>query len=223
MFYQDEHDYDNDLRFGDVIKLDGLASVIPIFNNLNPETTINDYTLDITKQPLCVVITPCCSIGLNTIILTPLIQVQKGFYKNQYYCEDLTRINRQMTARQSISDIDLAEITDPIEREARLNEPVGYALLENLIYEPHEKLPTYPLRVKMPNSNREDITVGHYMIDLRKNFRINSNTIVYDEDSGCNDIGNLKLLELSVDTRKEFREKISWYYFKPTKEDEMLL
>lgn len=216
-FYAEE--YDVDLRFGDIIQVNGLISATPTFKELNRTSEINDFFIDVSKPKYCVVITPCCSIGENKLILTPLLPIRRDFYKNSYYYEDFTRINRKMNAHQSMPPEEWSKLT-PEKQQLRMKEEMEYALVDLFIYPPHLLLLKYSLKVQLPNTmDRVETEMGYYMIDFRNNFRICSNNIVYDKKKGSNNLGHIKLLELSISARSELRDKLSEYYYKPAQED----
>ena len=83
MFY--EKDIGNALRFGDVLR--GYIAITPNIKSplLMPSALNEGYNIDINLPIFSAIISPCCSIGDNTISLTPLIEVRNAFFNNPYF------------------------------------------------------------------------------------------------------------------------------------------
>ena len=64
-----------ELRFGDVIEGQYLYSLC-----LNDKSSINNFNLKVERCSYNVVLTPCCSIRDNNIIVSPLINILPKFY-----------------------------------------------------------------------------------------------------------------------------------------------
>ena len=161
-----------------------------------------------------VVLTPCCSIGESTISLTPLIKVRSDFFKNPYFLEDLTRINRRMKPQQAKPPDEWGNFT-PEEKQRRLAEGINYALLELFIYEEHELFKTYLLRKQ---------EVRYYMIDFKNIHTIKCAMIKRPEKVKPEDAPLIesKVLQLSIQARSELRDKIAYYYSRLPEEDKIL-
>lgn len=207
MFY--ERDVDNALRFGDVIR--GYVATTPCIEEpvLATEGLDEGYHVDIRVPRFSVILTPCCSIGEKRILLTPLLHVHGSFFDNPYFLEDLTGINRKMEPRQTVAPHVWEEFPRE-EREKRLEEGFAFTLLDFFIYEENDVLPRYTVHRR--NRNLE---TGHYMIDIRNTYRLNCDSINRPQDAPLES----KCLQLSIQTRSELREKISFYYGRPPKED----
>ncbi|MCI0532378.1 MAG: hypothetical protein L0Y74_10620, partial [candidate division Zixibacteria bacterium] len=117
MFY--EQNLNKDLRFGDVIK--GFISIIPVINNPNPLNNFEDFQIDVNYSNFFSVLSPCCNIDDKVISLAPLIKLRNTFFRNQYLVEDLTRINRPMTAQQAFPT-DVWDSFSAEDKERRLME-----------------------------------------------------------------------------------------------------
>ena len=206
MFYASKTD--NCYRFGDVIRGFVLASP-----NIDDPNKIRNFGVDIEIPDFAAILTPCCSIGNKLISLTPLIQVWSSFYNNEYFCEDLTRINREMDPKQSVS----RRVWDTLpneEKEKRLKVGKCYAFLEFFIYESNNYFPSYVVS----RQDVEDISTNYYMIDFRNIIKVSCNKVISPKESPI----ELKCLQLSVRTRSELREKIAYYYGRTPKEDQIL-
>jgi hypothetical protein len=207
MFYQEY--MDKVYRFGDIVRgyITSNTNIInPIFEG---ELFGSKYKIDISHPEYCVILTPCCSIGDKTILLTPLIKIQLSFFRNPYFAEDLLRINLEMEPEKSVSPDVWAKLSWE-ERQKRLSAGRAYASLEYFIYDRHQILPEYLIG---------SIKTGYYMIDFKNIYKIN-----------CDKIPNQKqvpleatCLQLSINARKELREKISYYFYRPAPEDEIEL
>jgi hypothetical protein len=211
MFYAEETD--NCLRFGDVVRgyiLPNITIKEPI---LSFKSESHNYTIDV-EMPYSVVLTPCCSIGESTISLTPLINVRSDFFKNPYYAEDLTRINRLMKPQQSLSPDELEKFS-PEEKQISLAKGINYALLNLFIYEENEIFKKYTLR-------KREIT--YYMIDFKNIYTIKCAMVKRPEKAKPEDapIIESKVLQLSIQARSELRDKIIYYYSRIPEEDEIL-
>ena len=212
MFYDEKHD--EVLRLGDVVR--GYISANPIINGpfLSSKEEYG-YKIDIEQPKYCVVLTPCCSIGEGLLSLTPLIKVLGAFLKNEYFEEDLTRINRRMTAEQSFTRDDWEDLTKD-EKQRRIQEGIEYTLLRYFIYAENEIFPEYTLRQH---------EISYSMIDFQNIYTIKCSNIKKDEKK-CpimpSQIIESKVLQLSVEARTELRDKISYYYSRVPEEDTIL-
>ena len=199
---------DDALRFGDVV--DGYISTVPTI--VKPTLTIIDaqgYKIDVRMPRYSVILSPCCSIREETISLTPLIPAAPNFFKNPYFAEDLTIINRPMEPQQTLSP-DGWEKLPPEEKQTRLAEGFNYALLHFFVYEQHDLFPYYELRDGTKNN--------YYMIDFRSTYRLNCGLIL----SPTNAPLQSKCLQLSIETRSELRDKLAYYYSRVPEEDQLL-
>lgn len=209
MFYT--QNMDKALRFGDVLQ--GYPSTTPIIEEPMLKESVARYNIDVDLPKFTVVMDPCCEIRNRTISLTPLIQVSRAFFDNPYFAEDLTRINRRMDPQQAVSPL----IWDKLaleEKQKRLEVGRTYALLNLFIYEKHELFPKYILRRK----DKEDIETNYYMIDFRNTYKLCCDKIISPENSPLES----KILQLSIETRSELREKLVNYYANIPPEDKIL-
>ncbi|MBL7135470.1 MAG: hypothetical protein ISS81_02615 [Candidatus Marinimicrobia bacterium] len=212
MFYQKE--MDKVLRFGDVVR--GYISTNPTIREpiLSSKLESYNYKIDIGMPKYSVVLTPCCSIEEGMISLTTLIKVRSDFFKNQYFAEDLTRINRIMEPQLAHSP-DKWERFTLEEQQRYLAERINYALLNLFIYEENEIFKKYTLR------KRE---IRYYMIDYKNIYTIKCAMIKRPEKVKPEDapIIESKVLQLSIRARSELRDKFAYYYSRPPKEDMIL-
>ena len=209
MFYSQEPD--SALRFGDVIS--GFVSSIPRMNDLATNQKHPDYQLDLSMPEFCVVLSPCCSIGDSTLTLAPLQIVINSFFKNPYFVEDLTRMNRPVPPELSVSPADWQQFSED-DRQNRLKEESAYVNIEYFVYAEHEILPRYKVTLR-----KIEYETGCYMIDFRKCFRVICHRVRSANDSPI----EAKYLQLTVEARQDLRMKISKYYSRPPQEDLALL
>ena len=207
MFYETQPS--NAFRFGDVVS--GFALTAPHLEKPTPASHPEDYSVTITYPRYSAVLTPCCSIGASTLLLSPLKPIMRGWLANLYFVEDFTRINRPMTAQQTVSPEKWAELSDP-EKQKRLDlgKP-AYAFAEYFVYEQHPLLPVYEDKWK-----GESRQIGHYMIDFRKIHKVECPEIKSPTDCPL----GAKVLQLSIDTRAQLREKFTDYFGRIPREDE---
>jgi len=209
MFYVQEPD--KFLRLGDVVR--GYISTNPTIKepNLSSKSEGYDYKIEIGMPKYSVVLTPCCNIEKGKISLSPLIKIKSYFLLNPYFAEDLTRINRRMTAQQSLKPEEWEKF-DEEEKQRRLAEKINFALLEYFVYKENEIFDEYSIRDQMTR---------YYMVDMRNIYTIKCPMVRRPEELRPKDapIIESKVLQLSVPTRSELRDKIAYYYSRPAEED----
>lgn len=209
MFYQDG--LDKTLRFGDVVKGYILTNAIletPIWDSQH-----DNYAVNVSLPQFSVIMTPCCSIEDKTIMLTPLIQVYPAFFDNPYLLEDLTRVNRIMTPKQSVAPTVWDQLGDE-EQERRLAEENTYAFINLFVYGKHDSFIEYTLHRK----NRDNIVTGYYMINFKNLYKVHCDKIISPTNSPLES----KHLQLSVETREELRVKLARYYSRVPQEDQLV-
>ncbi|MFA5164206.1 MAG: hypothetical protein WC481_01410 [Candidatus Omnitrophota bacterium] len=214
MFYSDK--CDKELRFGDVLK--GFISTTPFIKEPILKIPHNDYKIDIQLPSYCVVLSPCCSIKKNKIdkqiLLSPLIQIIPSFFNNQYFIDDLTRINRTMNPEQTVAR-HTWEALPTEQKQKRLEKGAGYAFIELFIYEPNDYFPKY-----IVNRKEGNIETGYYMIDFGNTYKINCEALQEGQEET---LLEAKLWQLSVKSRQELRDKITCYYGRIPEEDKALM
>lgn len=210
MFYQKP--FDQALRFGDVIH--GFVLSVLKMDRPTLDRKHSDYELELKMPEFCVVFSPCCSIGDSTITLAPLEKVRPRFFENPFFAEELTHINRRIPPDKVLPpDVWNNKISEE-EKTRRLAEGHVYTQGNLFIYSADEILPEYDLRYK-----KEAYKTGCYMIDFQHCFRVECPQIQSPEKSPL----EVKLLQLTVETRQELRDKVSWYYSRLPQEDQVLL
>jgi len=206
MFYIKDS-YDNILRFGDVIN--GFQYFKPNFEGL-PEVVDSNIKIEIIKSNYFVVLTPCCSIENENLNLTPLKQIAYKFFSNPYFEKDFTIINRRMLPEQTVAPRIWNDVFTEEERSKRIGEGVKYSFAELFIYEKNDLIPPYKLSYK----GNPDIITGYYMIDFKDIFTIKSAKIQRNMEYP-------KILQLTIETREELRDKIGEYFKRVPQEDQI--
>jgi hypothetical protein len=203
MFYETKPD--SALRFGDI--LFGVALTTPSLSELSSSSK---YNIEVELPDHCVILSPCCSIGNSVITVSPLLKIKPSYYKNPFFAEDLTRINRIMSPEQSVAP-EIWEKIPPEEKTRRANEGASFALKDVFIFQDHPLLPKYTLTDK----NKDNYETGHYMIDFKNQYKISCKKINSANDAPIDS----KCIQLSIETRNELRNKISSYYSRVPVED----
>lgn len=217
MFYTEDFDANN-IRFGDI--LTNQISIVPLMRKGHDDRDIlaekNDpnYTIEIKISNYFAVLTPCCSIskpcyiGNDALILAPLISLKRTFYSNPYLTEDFTRINRPMTAQETMPP-EGWDALKPEDRAKYEREGKSFQFLNFFVYEGHPSLLDYEIK----NGGTTTLT-NYYMIDFKHKY-----SIIIPKKNQL----KFKLLQLSVEKRSELREKMAYYYRRIPEEDVGLL
>lgn len=207
VFYQEK--FDKGFRFGDVLK--GFVSSTPTISDPLLKPDQGDYAIEVSKPSYCAIISPCCSISDKVISLSPLVPIRNSFFNNPYFAEDLTRINRRLAEpRFAFPPHVWFGFPDGKKQEYFGKEPF-YTLVDLFIYKEHEIFPEYEVHMK----GCDNIKTKYYMIDFRNTFKVNCSTI----KSPQNVPTEAKCLQLTIESRRELREKISQYYGRTPNED----
>jgi len=205
MFYAEE--MSKALRFGDILR--GYFSTTPVIKEPILGDPIKNYNIDVNVPAYSVVMDPCCNIGEKMIALTPLVKVLGPFFDNPYIAQDLTRVNRKMEPQQAIPPHAWEQMS-PEKRQERLAEGLGYAFANLFVYEKHDLLLKYTVHRKQGN-----IETNYYMINIKDIYKLRCDKINTPQDAPLES----KVLELSIGTRSELREKVVAYYGRIPKED----
>ncbi|MCP3685578.1 MAG: hypothetical protein GY861_23250 [bacterium] len=207
MFYTNESS--KALRFGDVVK--GFITSTPQIESPSPTSLHANCTIHVDSTQLAIVMTPCCSIRDKTISLTPLSGILPRYFLNSYFKEDLTRINRTMSPQNTLP----AQAWDKLkqeEKERRIQEGEVYAETNIFIYALHDLLPKYQY------SKKSSELTNYHMIDFKATYQVICNDIITPDNSPFDS----KILELSIETRAELRNKVASYYGRTPQADEIL-
>ncbi|KKN58641.1 hypothetical protein LCGC14_0550080 [marine sediment metagenome] len=179
------------------------------------KTIGNQYKIEVSLPNFSVIISPCCSIGPKLISLTPLIEIRSSFFYNPYFAKDFTRINRKMKPEFAVPP-KIWESLPVDEKTKRDAVGLDYALLDLFIYEKNDYCPPYEIHRREENKK-----TTYYMIDFRNIYCINCDKIGNPGEEIENNLLNSKILQLTIETRKDLRDKLSNYYGRTPKEDEI--
>lgn len=207
-FYQDQHD--NALRFGDVVR-GFLLSAAHIERPAVTET-LREYRIDVSQPEFGVIMTPCCSIKGQTLLLTPLLKINPLFYKNPYLAEDLLRLNHPMTPQQSVPPGEWEKMkSEDRERRFDMSKRTSFAFGDLFVYTPHDLLPRY---VVDPKKGR--LETGYYMVDFRRTCRVQCAAVTRQQSPV-----EAKVLQLTIDARGGLRDKVADFFGRVPREDEL--
>lgn len=202
MYYLDT--LENSFRLGDVLK--GFITVSPrIKEPLLGENT-RSFDISVEYPQYSVILSPCCSIGESKICITPLIRVRKDFFKNPYFAEDLTRINKRMRPELASAPAKWAALTAE-QRAERQSKDYVYTMIDLFIYDSHDYFKAYEIRVP----GGDVISTRCYMIDFRSIYKVDCEKIETPDKVPI----EAKCLQLSETTREDLRAKIAYYYTRP--------
>jgi len=211
MFYESEPS--TSLRLGDIVR--GFIFAAPCLDK--PETNPKkQFSVDIEHPDFAAILTPCCSIERQEIVIAPLRQIRPSFLKNPFLAEDLTRLNRPMKPEHTVPPEAWERMSpdDKIKRFGPDLEKEAYTFLDVFVYAENDLLPGYVL-----NTRNGKKTVRNYMISFKDITKIKCEVINRSNDSGV----TTKLLELSVAAREELRKKLAYYYGRTPAEDKLAL
>ena len=196
------------LRFGDIVR----GFLLTHSHSYSPSSASKPdvYHIEVAHPELAAVLTPCCTIAQsagNMLVITPLRKIKPdSYFDNSYLREDFTRINREMTIQQAIGPDKWGKISDE-EKSERLADSPGkeYMALHFFAYDRHDLLPEYELKYKKMKAS-----INYYMIDFRNICRVQI-------PSDINPL-SIKILQLSIQARKELREKLAHYFGRPAED-----
>ena len=211
MFYVTEPS--KSLRMGDVVQ--GFVIAFPKVDTPDNQL-IETYSVTLNHPKYAAILTPCCSIENKEVLLAPLKKLKRSFYDNEYFYEDMTRINKMMSPKESMSATKWSSLGDD-ELRRRFNgdlTSLTYAFKEIFIYDHHGLLEQYDLK-----HGNNCISCGFYMISFRDITRIECSAITRNIEN-C---PGFKLLEIAATARRDLREKMADYFGRPANEDIELL
>ena len=215
MFYEKEFT-PNVLRFGDVIE--GYVKSLPILDTPIFEASKKEYKYHIESffPKFSIVMTPCCNIENQLISLSPLKQIPTKLFDNPHFVEDFTRLNKEIPPEQAVSPyVWNNKFTEEI-RQERLSSGKGYAFNYYFFYKENDIFPEYEIDLKGKKYKSR-----YYLVDFRYIYPLRCDKITKNKIDDL--ILQSKCLELDVITREELRDKLAYYYGRPTLEDKTIL
>jgi hypothetical protein len=230
MFYQDS--IEGRLRFGDVLK--GYVSTAPNLAKPLGEKAKEPYRIDVSVPDFSVVIDPCCEIGGGTLSLTPLIHVKATLWDTPSLLKDITRINRKGMPKDLMHPQQWNELPDSRKTTA-MNSVPDYGHRTCFVYEGNSQFDEYAVArpakyeevvdpasdLSKYNQIHEQITfmTRYYMINFKNIFHVNCDKVSDPQKIIDDSILGSKVLQLSIKTRNELREKMADYFGTPPAED----
>jgi len=219
MFYTEDIDLKT-LRFGDVVQ--GFIEAVPIIREPLKDSILSGYKCDlkIHNPVFSVVMTPCCSIGQNTLSLAPLRKITSDIFKNRHQkiIEDPTLLNNKIKKKDLISPEIWTNRLSEEKREEFESEEKKYAYKDLFFYEKYDVLfDEYDVTVRYSKNRKDIFRTKYYMVDFKSISQTRCNKIIKDHIH--DDILKAKCLELTINAREEFRGKIALYYGRTPKED----
>lgn len=211
-FYEEEIDLTT-LRFGDLLQ--GFIETVPHIENPLTDSFLKDYKYHIESliPEFSVIMTPCCSIGENTISLAPLKRITSDLYRNlsNEVINNFTILNFEVESKKIISPFNWNFLSkeQKAEKEA---EGKAWVFIDRFFYKGCNLFEEYEILVR-----KEPFFVRDYVIDFKEIYQIKCNKIIYQKID--NDILSSKCLELTIEARDEFRKKIANYYGRVPDED----
>jgi hypothetical protein len=161
-----------------------------------------DIKIHLTRPNYFAVMTPCCSIELQSVSLAPIVEVRHRFFSFPRFAEELTRINTPMPAEEAVPPQHWAALSAESKGELIARGP-SYVFYECFVYEPHAIFGNYELK-----KGKESWTVGHRMVDFKSIFRVDCNQIERDRDAPA----GTKILQLTNAARAQLRDKLLSYF-----------
>ncbi len=208
MFYEPVETTDKVLRLGDLVRgyISPSTKIKQPFLSLN-DSVYHNYEINVAVPRYSVVLTPCCSIGDTMVCLTPLVELPAILFKNPYFVEDFTRIDREIEPQKAFAPSDWDHLS-PEEHEEQLAKKHSYTLLHWFIYAGHDLLLPY---------ERKGHATNCYMIDFR-NVQTLRCDLIKSRDKTKEEHTSIlesKCLQLTDNARELLRNKLSYYYGRP--------
>lgn len=168
-----------------------------------------DVKIHLSQPKYFVVLTPCCSIEMQSLALAPLEELWNAFLSLTHLWDDLAAVNSQMPAERAIPPAAWDRF-DAAQKAAKVAEGVKWVFVNCFIYEPHELFETYTL-----TKGKVSREFRHRLVDFRKIFRVDCSLI----DRGRDAPAGIKLLQLTDPARAQLRDKLAYFFGRPPDED----
>lgn len=227
---------DEQLRFGDVVK--GYLCAIPKVDKPFIDTNAESYTIKIDKPLFSVMLDPCCEVGSGIISLVPLEEVNSRLWDIAYLANDMTLLNAPDNAKNLMHPSTWNKQSDAEKKDAlREGDKFGhtpffvypanplfpeYTITRDNRYteinDPVSQLPKYEVR-----KEKVLFATRHRMINFKNIYQVHCDKIVGADKPLDEVIRQSIVLQLSIKTRNQLREKLSNYFRKRPEEDEIEL
>src|SRR5450830_1235623 len=199
------------LRLGDVVT--GFTCSIPHLK-LHPDPSDGlggdaSLTIDVIKPQYAAVLTPCCSIGGDRLVVGPLRRIRPDWLENPYFRDNFLCINEKIDEEHLMTPEQWGR-KSPEEQEAIRRQPPAWTLLEYFVYAPGGLLASYPVSYK-----HQAYDTNYYIVDFRSPMLVHHDLLA---DSAGHTHGE-KILQLSPKARDCLRLKLAYYYSRSPQED----
>jgi hypothetical protein len=196
------------LRFGDVVT--GFQTAAVRIDSPDTSTKSLDLHIHVSQPKYFAVMTPCCSIEMQSLSLAPLDELWNGFLALPNLWDDLGSINSPMPAERAVPPAKWQHL-DATQKSRIIARGTEYVLVNCFIYEPHDLFETYTLK-KGKDLSRE---FRHRLVDFKKIFRVDCSQINRDHDAPA----GIKVLQLTEPIRAQLRDKLAYFFGRPPDED----
>ncbi len=191
-----------ELRLGDIVE--GYTWVAPhldIGHDSAAETIGELASIDVVREPYAAVLTPCCSIEGDALVVGPLRHVKPAWFANSYVSEDFLRIDDRIRPEQAIPRAEWMKMSPSEQAEQAASGP-RLAFVEYFAFPSGGVLPPYLVTYK-----NEEHSVDSYVVDFRHPMLVH-HKLPRSEGHACGD----KVLQLSSHARDLLCSKIANYY-----------
>lgn len=220
------------LRFGDVVKgyLCAIPKVVKPFTNNNAES----YSIQIDNPIFSVVLDPCCEVGSGIISLAPLEQVNSRLWDIAFLAKDMTLLNIPGNAKNLMHPSTWNKLSEE-EKKSAMQEADKFGHTPFFVYSGNPLFPEYTIiRENMYTETIDTVTqLPTYGVtkqqvsfvtkkrtrNFKNIFRVNCDKIVTADKPLDEIIKQSIVLQLSIKTRNQLREKLSNYFGKRPAED----
>jgi len=213
MFYAEEIDM-NTLRFGDVVQ--GYVGMVPYIENPINSNILRGYEYKIESYfpEFSVIMTPCCSIGKNTISLVPLNKITSDIYGriSTEVIKNFELLNSKIEPEKLYAEEIWEKYFDDQRRAEETDKGKALAYLEYFFYKGHDIFEEYEIIAR-----DKKYIINDYLIDFKEIYQVKCNKIIRDNIK--DEILSSKCLQLSIKMRGYLRDKLSYYYGRIPKED----
>lgn len=195
-----------ELRFGDI--LTGFQHPTVRVDSLDD---LLELKVNVKRPQYFAVMTPCCNIELKSVSLAPLEKVRDSILKHPRLLENPGLINVEFAPKDGFTPEEIGKMDGPKQAEL-MAKPPGYSYLECFIYEPNVLFAEYEVK----RGNQTWPNLRHRMVDFKSIFRVECSLIERGQEAPT----NAKVAELSVPTRAQLRDKLTYYFGRNADEGE---
>jgi len=209
------------LRFGDVLRGYVLGAARQPHARSGSDRSAQDSEfeclLDVRVPKYCVLLTPCCAIGMShhyskdrMLTVAPLVKVHGYWFSNPNWSENLLKVNTPMRRDLQMPPKDFDLLAE--EKKDELRHTLRHPLAEYFVYAEHDLLDPYTVRT--PSG---DLTTRQYAVNFLDTYHLVCADIISREKFP----ETTKLLQLTARERETLRFKLaSWYLRRPDEDND---